>query len=306
LLIVEGQLADGGSASFVLDTGATLSSIYRATQRRLELSTQGQMPIRVHGMISTAMQPVTTLPSLGLGGKPLGPLRVAVIDKLEPESASALSAHTEPASDGIIGMDILQNYHLYYNPELAKVWLIPHAVGAPAVPEKWKTIMLTQNPFLQDGRALHFFKLRIGYSITPALLDTGSEINLMNWDIKRFPQLRNLRKTMRRDWEIQGAIGTFKPVSKIRAKRTSAGNRSWHQSEFVVLDFESLDVLGIEDRPFVIVGMNMLGQGPMILDFQNDRAYFAPSPQEKLDQELEAAQPARAKAVPRIEAAETP
>jgi len=292
LLVVSGQLPNGEAASFVIDTGATLSSIYRATQKRLQLSTQSQMPIRVHGMISTAMQPVTTLPGLSLGGTQLGPLRVAVIDPQKADKASAVSTHSEPASDGIIGMDVLQNYHLYYNPEQAKIRLIPHAVGVPAVPKMWKRITLSQNPFLEDGRALHFFNLRIGFSITPALLDTGSEINLMNWDTERFPQLRDLRKSMRRDWEIQGALGRFKPVSRILAKRTSAGNRRWHQSEFVVLDFESLDVLGIEDNPFVIVGMPMLGDRAMVLDFQNDRAYFSPSMQEELDQEKANAQPA--------------
>ena len=59
-----------------------------------------------------------------------------------------------------------------------------------------------------------------------------------------------------------------------------------------MLDFESLDVLGIEDNPFVIVGMPMLGDRAMVLDFQNDRAYFSPSMQEELDQEKANAQPA--------------
>lgn len=281
LIIIPAVLPNGETGRFILDTGATLSSIFKSTQGRLGVTTESESPIRVHGMVSAKIQPVATLETLQLGSRNIGPLRVAVIDREEDLQSRKQVNDTDVQSDGIIGMDVLQNYHLYYDPAIGKVWLLPLDIGAPAVPRDWEIVKLVQNPFLEDGRALHFFNLGMSYSITPALLDTGSEFNLMNWDTKRFPQLRERRRSMRREWKISGAVGSFKPVAKIIADRTRSGDRSWSNNEFVVRDFENLNVLGIDGNPFVIAGMPMLSTRPMVLDFENDRAYFAPAQDEK-------------------------
>ena len=82
LMIVHVGLPGGSKARFVIDTGATLSSIYPEVKTRLGLSLEARTSVRVHGMIKAqllARDPSDR--SLELGGQSIGPLRVAVISK---------------------------------------------------------------------------------------------------------------------------------------------------------------------------------------------------------------------------------
>jgi len=99
---------------------------------------------------------------------------------------------------------------------------------------------------------------------------------MMNWNTQRFPRLRAVKKRLRQNWEIQGAVGTFKPVTKILSKNARTGQKFWGDHEFLVLDFESLNVLGIDGKPFVIAGIPLFSEAAVLLDFENDKLYFAP------------------------------
>ncbi len=275
LLLVSASLPDGGGGKFVIDTGATLSSIFPDVQARLTLQPSETTSIRVHGMIAARLQPLTELPSLKLGGVDVGPLPVAVIPRAKENSGRA-DRFLDKDYDGIIGMDVLSDYHLYIDKTAGFLKLIPQTLGAPNMPNDWAVVELTRNPFLEDGRKLHFFQLRLGNALTPALLDTGSQFNMMNWNTQRFPQLRAVKRRLRKNWEINGAIGAFQPVTKILSKNARAGQKFWSDNEFLVLDFESLDVLGIDGKPFVIAGIPLLKEVAVLIDFENDRLYFAP------------------------------
>jgi len=275
VLLINAGLPDGSSGAFIIDTGATLSSIFPDVQDRLGLVPIEDKSIRVHGMATTQIQPVTMLESLNLGGTDLLPLSVAIIPRAG-QKLSKTKLLPKAIHDGIIGMDILSQYHLYIHRADKTLKLIPRVLGAPRPPQNWDVVELTQNPFLKDDRELHFFQLSIGSTRIPALLDTGSQFNMMNWNTRRFPGLRAVERRLRKNWEISGAVGTFHPVTKIKSDSALSGEKIWGRHDFLVLNFESLDVLGIDGKPFVIAGMPMIDETGVLVDFENDRLYFAP------------------------------
>ena len=275
LLLVKADLPDGKGGRFIIDTGATLTSIYPRLQKRLGLMPIEQTAIRVHGMIAARLLPLVEFEGLSLDGRAMSKMNAAIISEIKT-SEPTNERFRPPPHDGIIGMDLLSDYHLYIDKPGGELRLIPHDLGPPSLPVDWDVVTLTRNPFLDDGRQLHFFQLRLGNALTPALLDTGSQFNMMNWNTQRFPRLRAVKKKLRKNWEIAGAVGTFEPVTKILSKNARAGQKFWGDNEFLVLDFESLNVLGIDGKPFVIAGMPMFADVPMLIDFQNDQAYFGP------------------------------
>lgn len=273
LLVVKARFADDGHGNFLIDTGATLSAIYPDIQQRLGLISNEQTPIRVHGMIAAKLQPISEISGVELGQTQLPPFRVAIIPR--PDTVDFSQRFLPPEHDGILGMDVLEGFHLFVDKPNRRVSFIPISLGPPVLPPSWDIVELTRNPFLEDGRSLHFFKLRLGNGHTPALLDTGSQFNMMNWNTKRFPKLRAVQKKLRKDWEINGAIGSFQPVTKVLSKNARAGQKFWGDNEFLVLDFKSLDVLGIGGKPFVIAGIQMYSEDSVLIDFESDRLYFA-------------------------------
>jgi len=198
----------------------------------------------IHGMIESQNRRIVTLPQVTIGPLQYTQKQVIVLDN--PKSGFAETENY----DGLIGMDILSDYNLLISPSSQELKLIPR-VREIYVPGYWSRIELTQNPFLADGRNLHFLQLRIAGRRTPALLDTGSEFSLLNWSAARFSQVKLIRRRLERDWQMQGAVGVFKPQTKIRLRHFRGGQKFWDDKDFIVMDFESLDILGVADQPFI-------------------------------------------------------
>lgn len=277
-MIVDMALPNGRVVKMMLDTGATRSALYNYEWQQLSTVSEPAEMIRIFGMISTGVHPVKYLNSVMIGGHQIDNVTLARLP-IPDVDVRARESH-----DGILGMDILSHFHLYYDGPRRELRLIPTDLGTPSAPVQWRIVPLSSNPFLEDGRNLHFMKLRIGNVLFDGLLDTGSEFNLMNWNIKRFPRLRAARRRLKERWEIEGAIGSFSPVFKVTAENVRAGQKLFDHNEFIVLDFETLNVLGIEGRPFAILGADALKDERYILNFQNDTMVFEPRDDESMFQ----------------------
>ncbi|MGJ8563974.1 MAG: aspartyl protease family protein [Alphaproteobacteria bacterium] len=267
--------ASGRTLSYAVDTGATQSALYRSTLKKLNLDAGGTGKITVHGMSQNGARPVVTVPELYLGSKKLSNVRMAILeDRVDP-----LGQTSRPS--GLIGMDILSEFRLFVDAENQVFNLIPKSLPAPRVPASWPRVQLIKNPYKIDTHNLHFIEIRVGNHLIPALLDTGSEENLMNWSVEKFPQLRKARKRLRETWEIEGAVGTFAPQYLITTKNMRSGQKYWGDSQFLVTDFTGLDILGIVDKPFLIAGSALLSKETYYIDFAEDVIRFKPTLQER-------------------------
>ncbi|MGB0907746.1 MAG: retropepsin-like aspartic protease [Maricaulaceae bacterium] len=285
LLVIEATYPEGSRGHYVLDTGATRSAIFKRTQKRLGLADEISRTVRVYGMFKSGVRALTIIPSLKLGQKRFENELVAVLD--DPDDM----AETIQKYDGLIGMDILSRYRVFVDNDAERVTFLPLSMGAISVPPSWRVIQLTANPFLEEDRLLHFMQIRVGDRATQALLDTGSEYSMINWNTARIPQLRRLRKRLRDAWELAGAIGAFEPISRVRVERFRAGQKYWDSHDFIVLDFETLTVLGIQDQPFVIAGADLLAKDSYLMDFENNEIRMAPSEGESRLRDVERLKP---------------
>ena len=261
LLIVENVQINGESLEFVLDTGATRSAIFQKSLEKIDLNLVAKDETMVHGMIESQKRLIVNIPNISLGSLQLQRLPLVILDT----PVSYLG--DRKSYDGLIGMDILINYHVIIAPSEGALKLIPNEKDI-YVPSSWSRIDLVPNPFLEDNRALHFFYLRVAGRRTPALIDTGSEFSILNWPAAQYSQVRQIRRRLKKDWEMQGAVGTFKPTAKITLERFRGGQKFWENNNFIIMDFESLDILGVNEQPFIIAGMNLFSGETIFMDFK--------------------------------------
>jgi len=106
-------------------------------------------------------------------------------------------------------------------------------------------------------------------------MDTGAEFSVMNWNSAQYSELKSIKRRLRKEWELQGAIGTFQPISKVTLGRFRSGQKFWDHKDFLVMNFSSLDVLGVSDDPFVIVGMNLFKDDAFFIDFERNFMFIA-------------------------------
>lgn len=277
LIVLEDIKIDGHPVDMVLDTGATQSAIFEASLNRLDTKMLSYGETMVHGMMQSKQHDIVTLKKLEVGPLQFLTKPMVILDNRDLGFSDVVEY------EGLIGMDVLANYKVYISPKAGELRLIPNRADV-LIPYYWDKVELIENPFLDDNRSLHFIELRVDGRKTPALMDTGSEFSAMNWNSASYTQVKYIRRRLRKDWELQGASGTFEPVAKVKLKRVRSGQKFWENKDFIIMDFESLDILGAEDEPFIIVGMNLLAEETFVLDFENNilaikpeqRGMFAP------------------------------
>jgi len=257
LLSVPLTFADGTSAPFILDTGATMSVLF--ADRSNQIGTVTQESVRIHGMFDSRLAGLTTLPDVSIGRQTLGDVRMAI---LPPRKLSPTPAW------GIIGMDLLERFRLFRPKDEDTLFLFPVTDAPVDLPPHWATIELSPNPYAQtdSARRLRFMNVRLAGRLAPALLDTGLSFSLMSYHFATLPQLKHHRQQHKRRFRIEGALDTYRPKLRVSNISFRAGTRHWKSQSFVVQDIESLGILGLEDRPFLIAGINLFADESFYLD----------------------------------------
>jgi len=221
LIVLEGVKIDSRSLDMVLDTGATQSAIFEKALKRLGMNLSSHSDTMVHGMVQSKSRRVVNIPTLEIGPLKYLAKPMVVLDDREADFRKM------EVYDGLIGMDILSKYQIYISPSKSELRFIPNE-SPVYVSYFWPRIFLKENPFQVDDRSLHFMEIRIDGRNTAAMLDTGSEFSVMNWSSATHAQAKPIRKRLRDQWELEGAVGTFQPAAKVKMERIRGGQIFWN------------------------------------------------------------------------------
>ncbi len=266
LILLEGVVVGEQSMTLLLDTGATRSAIFQKTFDGLEVDLSIDRTVNIHGMSNVVRRDVTIIPSLNMGGVEFANVDFVI---LPDRAKNNLLRQSQTPMDGLIGMDVLSDYTLYLSRRGAELKLIPKDIVVRA-PRNWSKIALTENPFIDDDRGLHFFTVDMLNDDIPTLFDSGAEINVMSWNDLRHRKLKTLYKTLRQDWEIQGAVGSFRPIGKVRLDFIRAGDVTWEEKDIIFMELGSLDILGADDSSFLVAGFNLIDNDEVLIDFERN------------------------------------
>lgn len=259
LVVLPDVEINGERLKFILDTGATRSALFERAHGRLFASDNDLTEVNIHGLSSVGSRELINVPMIRLGQFSFSDQTFVVLPNREK------SIHY----DGILGMDILGDFSLHFSRKQAFLRLIPKDLTV-LPPSDWQDIPLFPNPFKEDGRSLHFFEMQMSGDLIPVLLDTGAELNVMNWGLKSHPKLRKVYDALRRDWEYQGATGKFRPSIKVRVDLAKANEAIWEDKEFLIMRLNGLEILGVDERFMAIVGLNFLDSEEVFIDFERN------------------------------------
>ena len=262
------NIGDEHMAEMVLDTGATYSAFYEKSIDKFGLEIDVENTTRIHGLIANAVTANTLVSELRLGPDIYTDKYFAVLP-FKDDAVAKQNLH-----DGIIGMDIMQNYRIYIDSGEGQLYFIPNEVQEFALSPRMKEINLFSNPYNDVAPNLHFFNISIKSKETPALLDTGTDVNVINWHAAKFVEARALRSRLKWQWEVAGAIGEFKPIAKAKFSVVKSGTHEWRDHHMLLKDTDSLSILGVDSEPFIIAGIDFLNAGDVYLDFNNDKLWL--------------------------------
>jgi predicted aspartyl protease len=263
--------ANGIPLTFVLDTGATKSAIFASTAAKLNETPTSNERAFVHGMTGGGSHRIIEMENFKLGTRRYDNMSFVL---LEDRDYFGTASSNEVPYDGLIGMDVLSDYVIYISGKTSQIKLIPNDLTLD-VPIGWHRVELIENPII-DHHKLHFLETRLNGKLIPTLLDTGAEFSIMNWHTASYPEMKRRRKRMKEDWKIQGAVGEFSPKIKVRVTQLRSGQKRWFNKDFIVMDLDNLDILGMRDAPYAIAGANLFADETMVIDFERNYIAYQP------------------------------
>jgi predicted aspartyl protease len=245
-----------GPFRFIVDTGANHSTIAPRTVLALGLTPTQETPFHVDGITGDAQVAFVTVDVLRSGDLTIDGAALPII--WAPVMAGA---------DGILGAAGLTEKSLLIDFQRNRVEIAHHfqALGrSPAI--KIHALRLTHGLITLDSV--------IGGVRTCAILDTGSERTLGNL------ALRDALKTQRKPGSIAvvtsvyGATQAIEPGELQRAPTIVLDGLRITDAEIVYGDFHIFKVWALDQKPALIIGMDVLGTlASLSIDFKNQDVY---------------------------------
>ncbi len=265
LFIIPVTIDGAGPYRFIIDTGSTASGLFERSAPARERTPIADRTVLVHGMIATASRPAVAVETLGVG-------RTA-------QSVSQLVVFADPRdgleADGILGMDFLVHYALVFDPQTRSIRFVPERVFSDRPYRRWRRARLHRGPTKEGALDLHFVDLGVGVDQIPTLVDTGSPATVLNWQaVEELQAFAPLRDRLRHGPRMQDVQAQARPTMAGDLGAVRVGDHVWDDQRVLVLEMEPLAMLGADEGPFAIAGVDLWAKQGFVLDFARDRLFL--------------------------------
>lgn len=256
-----------GPFAMLVDTGSTQSAIFAGAAARLGKPLGDGNEINVRGLSSIEQRPIVRDIDLEMG-----PFRYDSIDLV------GLPNRIPPRFDGIIGTDILQDFVMMFEANERFMVFVPRKDVPEDAFDQWILAETIPPPSGNENFNLAFVRGLIGPREVTVLIDSGTSLSVASWETALFnARVRLLRNQLRRQWQLEGANSPFRPRALIKLENFRIETFSWEEPLFLLSDLSTLDVLGADTEPFMIIGIDLLGETSFAFDVTGGKVWFAPN-----------------------------
>ena len=259
-VVVPAMVNGKGPFRFIVDTGATYSTVSPGLVRALGLKPAAVPGIVVNGITGTAQVSAVTIDTLQTGD--------LIVDGLV---APVVWAPVMAGADGIFGAAGLTEKSLSVDFQRNMV-----RVARSVEPALKKEAVKIHAARLTHG--LITLESEVGRVRTIAVIDTGSERTLGNLALRDALKIRKRTGAEALVTSVYGATEQVERGELWRVPTISIDRMRINDVQVVYGDFHIFKVWGMADKPAIIVGMDVLGTvGSLGIDFKNQDIYFTSS-----------------------------
>ncbi len=276
-LFVVDTFVDGqGPFPFLIDTGATTSVLTDELHQKLKTSVNSDVSLRIHGIAESGLFPRVMLKSIKVGEIEIRPVQVAVMP----------SAQEEKPWEGILSLDFFEGRIAHFQTRTNTLTLMPSSNETRAKFAKWRRMKAYRDETLTDYPFIFFKTTFVTESVVratrivdresvEALLDLGSSVPIINWAGARHLGYGNTYSKLQKQWEIDGAVGTFEPKAQILDQSIIVGRKRW-TTPILIVDTPPLKLIDRTEKPFMYFSANFFKSMDFAIDFAAPEVYFSP------------------------------
>ncbi|MEO1135998.1 MAG: aspartyl protease family protein [Pseudomonadota bacterium] len=263
-----------GPHDFIVDTGATITSVFQNLADQQGFLPADREPIRVIGLIGAERLPAYQLGNIHEGQAGL----VNHIGVILPDWASP---NTPP--QGVIGLDFLSRFTVLVDSRRKVIVLYPRDAGITDLEKDWSTTRLRPMRFGQDAAnpSLYTVTLRIRRKRIECVVDLGASGTVFN-----VAAFRRMTSGLYVNGDRRGGFSTGTRISDVfdnrdrarvvRIDRLSIGRQVWRKGLYIVHDAEIFRELGVAKQAFCLVGADIFATHSFMFDFANETLYIGP------------------------------
>jgi predicted aspartyl protease len=259
-VVVQATVNGRGPFRFIVDTGATHSTITPDLVRTLGLKPSEAPTVILNGITGTTQVSAVMLDKLQTGD-------LIIVGLLVPVVWAPIMA----GADGIFGAAGLTEKSLSVDFQRNRVEIsggVQAAVRAQAL--KIHAARVTHG--------LMVLAIQIGGVHAFAVIDTGSERTLGNLALRDALNERRRAGTVAQVTSVYGATAQVEPGEIWRAPTIIIDSLRINDVEVVYGDFHVFKVWDMQEKPAIILGMDVLGTvGSLGIDFKNQLIYLTSS-----------------------------
>jgi len=265
-LIIDIAVNGHPAKPFIIDSGANITAVYEAHVSSLDLSDSGNST-SVSGLVATAVRPLAEDLELKIGTRNFERDRVVVLkNPVIPTDVV-----------GLLGVDILGEYAMLFNKTDMTASLISSQDLNRGKFSGWRSIPLRHRVGSFPDKGLYFATIFLEGSPAPVLIDTGSDLNFVNWELaSKDEEFEKLHRSLRKAMKLYGAIDSVPLRMQGRFFDVRLGKQRWDSVDVVVLEFNALSNIAPVDKPMMLAGVNMFSSNTFVFDFGGDRIYVQP------------------------------
>lgn len=244
-------LNDGGPLTFVIDTGAGSTVVSDRVAARLALPPLG--PVLVHGVTAATLAESVAVDRLLLGGLGFRDLRCPVFP------AAQLGA------DGLLGLDVLGRFRLAFDVVRRSASLSTRGVRILMGGADMDTGTRIRRGGLRSVRGrfgqLILTRVRVEDQPTAAFIDSGAQYSIGNTALRRAVAARRRGgERLVRPVPLYGVTGQSLSADLVRVDDLRLGGARLGSTPLLFADLHCFGVLGLADRPALLIGADLLGR----------------------------------------------
>ena len=256
-----------GTYRFILDTASSRSVIFDHTRASLGIQPDADSSMTIYALVGKQTTPALTLKTLAIGETVLRDVKVASL----PDSKYT----TDSPIDGILGLDILENYTLFFDTEAQTLHLYANPAELPRRVRNWNWVRLYRQRLDKASCDFWYFGAQLNRSASATLLDLGAGVTIINWPMAESLGVHRSDFTHIDSTEgVKDVFGSSSPVVLLTSLAIRIGEAGWRKQSVVVADYPVFDVLKINEIPASLMGSGLLKNRSFAIDFHGEYLYI--------------------------------
>ena len=261
-----------GPYTFIIDTGSTITLAFQNLADELAFSPTGRPPIRVLGISSQNYLDTYEMGDVGIGTAKLEEHIGVVL----PDWEDRETPH------GIIGLDFLEKYAVYFDESEQTMTLYPHGGIPEELTDPLSRIELRATNYGAVSGALYTTRGRINRTRTNFIIDLGSVSSLINYEAAEAIYSSVLTRDLGEGFTTGSRLkDVFEDRSRARTARINKiqlGRVNWRNHGVWVYDAPVFDEINVQRLPYALAGVDLLSDRDFALDFGEKNMFIARRP----------------------------